>query len=78
MYKHLQNSQIYETHFDLFKVLENYKPGDKVEIGQEIGVIEAMKMHNSIRAEKAAIVAEVVVATGDSIDVDQKLIIYEE
>ena len=54
------------------------KPGDKVEIGQEIGVIEAMKMHNSIRAEKAAIVAEVVVATGDSIDVDQKLIIYEE
>ena len=52
------------------------KPGDRVEIGQEIAVIEAMKMHNSIRAEKAATVAEVVVAAGDSIDVDQKLIIY--
>ena len=33
-------------------------------------------MHNSIRAEKAATVAEVVVAAGDSIDVDQNLIIY--
>ena len=52
------------------------KPGDKVEIGQEIAVIEAMKMQNSIRAEKAATVAEIVVAAGDSVDVDQKLIIY--
>ena len=54
------------------------KPGDKVEIGQEIGVIEAMKMHNSIRAEKSAVIADVVVATGDSVDVDQKLLIYAE
>ena len=35
-------------------------------------------MHNSIRAEKAATIAEVVVTAGDSIDVDQKLIIYAD
>ena len=52
------------------------KPGDKVEIGQEIGVIEAMKMQNSIRAEKAATVAEILVSPGDSVEVDEKLIIY--
>ncbi len=42
-------------------------PGDTVEIGQTVCVLEAMKMENAITAEKAGTVAEVKVAAGDSV-----------
>ncbi|MGH9018807.1 MAG: acetyl-CoA carboxylase biotin carboxylase subunit [Acidimicrobiales bacterium] len=41
--------------------------GDTVEVGQTICVLEAMKMENSINAEKAGTVAEIKVAAGDSV-----------
>jgi len=37
------------------------KPGDTVEYGQELFVIEAMKMRNSIRASRSGSVAEILV-----------------
>jgi acetyl-CoA/propionyl-CoA carboxylase, biotin carboxylase, biotin carboxyl carrier protein len=42
-------------------------PGDTVEVGQTVCVLEAMKMENSINAEKAGTVSEVRVAAGDSV-----------
>jgi acetyl-CoA/propionyl-CoA carboxylase biotin carboxyl carrier protein len=41
--------------------------GDTVEVGQTVCVLEAMKMENSINAEKAGTVKEVRVAAGDSV-----------
>jgi len=42
-------------------------PGDTVEIGQTICVLEAMKMENAIGADKAGTVVEVRVHEGDSV-----------
>jgi acetyl-CoA/propionyl-CoA carboxylase biotin carboxyl carrier protein len=42
-------------------------PGDSVEIGQTICVLEAMKMENAIGADKAGTVVEVRVREGDSV-----------
>jgi acetyl-CoA/propionyl-CoA carboxylase biotin carboxyl carrier protein len=41
--------------------------GQEVEVGQGIVVLEAMKMENQINAEKAGVVKEIKVATGDTV-----------
>jgi acetyl-CoA/propionyl-CoA carboxylase biotin carboxyl carrier protein len=41
--------------------------GDTVEVGQTVCVLEAMKMENSINAEKAGTVKEIRVSAGDSV-----------
>jgi acetyl-CoA/propionyl-CoA carboxylase biotin carboxyl carrier protein len=42
-------------------------PGDQVEVGETVCLLEAMKMENAINAEKAGTVKEVKVAAGDSV-----------
>ena len=60
------------------KVLHVYvAAGETVEAGQEIGVIEAMKMENVLRAERAGTVAEVLVAADDTVETDQILVRFE-
>jgi propionyl-CoA carboxylase alpha chain len=44
--------------------------GDKVEAGQPLAVVEAMKMENILRAEKAATVKKVNAKAGESLAVD--------
>ena len=44
--------------------------GDKVEIGQPLAVIEAMKMENILRAQKAGVIKSVSAAQGESLPVD--------
>jgi len=44
--------------------------GDKVEIGQSLAVVEAMKMENNLRAGKAGVVKAVNAKVGDSLAVD--------
>ncbi len=44
--------------------------GDKVEPGQPLAVVEAMKMENILRAEKSGLVKAVMAAPGDSLAVD--------
>jgi len=44
--------------------------GDHVEAGQPLAVVEAMKMENILRAEKAATVKKVNAKAGDSLPVD--------
>ena len=51
--------------------------GDKVEAGQPLAVIEAMKMENILRAEKSATVKAVKAATGESLAVDAVILELE-
>jgi len=53
------------------------KEGDEVKAGQELVVIEAMKMENLLRAEQDAVVGRVASVVGDSLMVDQVLIEFE-
>ena len=43
------------------------KAGDTVRKGEELCVIEAMKMGNSIKAQRDGVIQEVVVSVGDTI-----------
>lgn len=48
--------------------------GDEVKAGEELAVIEAMKMENSLRAENDGVVSKVLAAEGDSLMVDQPIV----
>lgn len=50
------------------------KPGDKVESGQIILVIEAMKMKNSIRSVRSGIIGEILVQSGQTVAHKQALV----
>jgi acetyl-CoA carboxylase biotin carboxyl carrier protein len=48
--------------------------GDAVEVGQVVGIIEAMKIMNEILADRAGTVAEVLVANGQPVEYGSPLI----
>ncbi|WP_019995577.1 acetyl-CoA carboxylase biotin carboxylase subunit [Aureimonas ureilytica] len=52
-------------------------PGDRVEAGQILGTIEAMKMENNLRALKAATIAAVHASVGDSLPADFVILEFE-
>ena len=52
-------------------------PGDRVEAGQAIATIEAMKMENILRAEKPATVKEVRAKVGESLAVDAVIVEFD-
>ena len=52
-------------------------PGDSVEAGDEVAVVEAMKMRNVLRAERAGRVAAVDAAPGTVLATDQVIIRLE-
>lgn len=54
------------------------KVGDTVAKGQELLVLEAMKMENSIESDVAGVVKQVLVAVGDSVAAGDKLIEIEK
>jgi propionyl-CoA carboxylase alpha chain len=53
------------------------KPGDKVEAGQPLAVVEAMKMENILRAERAGTVKAANFVAGDSMAVDAAILEFE-
>lgn len=53
------------------------KEGQTVVAGQEIAVVEAMKMQNLLRSEKDGVVKKILVSQGNDVVVDQILIEYE-
>jgi propionyl-CoA carboxylase alpha chain len=53
------------------------KEGDQVQLGQELAVIEAMKMQNVLRAEKKGIIKKINHQPGDSLKVDELILEYE-
>ena len=48
--------------------------GQEVKAGQELAVVEAMKMENLLRAERDGKVAKLHAAPGDSLAVDQVIV----
>ncbi len=56
-------------------VAVNVRAGDDVEAGQQILVVEAMKMQNELRAPREGSVERVGVAVGDTIEVGDLLVV---
>ncbi len=51
--------------------------GQEVKAGDELAVVEAMKMENVLRAGRDGVVAELLAAPGDSLAVDQAILEFE-
>ena len=51
--------------------------GDEIKAGEELAVVEAMKMENSLRAEDDVVIAKVMAGEGDSLVVDQPILEFE-
>ena len=51
--------------------------GQEVKAGEELAVVEAMKMENLLRAEQDGTIAKLHAAPGDSLAVDQKIIEFQ-
>lgn len=51
--------------------------GDEVEDGQPLAIIEAMKMENTLRAEKKAKISKILVGPGDNLAVDAVIMEFE-
>lgn len=54
------------------------KAGDTVERGQQIAVLDAMKMHNVIGAPRAGTIAEVFVVAGQNVDHGDAIVKFKE
>ena len=54
------------------------KAGDVVTRGQQVAILDAMKMHNMIGAAQAGTIAEVYVAAGQSVDHGTPILKYKE
>ncbi|WP_207782584.1 acetyl-CoA carboxylase biotin carboxyl carrier protein [Phytoactinopolyspora limicola] len=50
-------------------------PGDTVTVGQQVGIIEVMKLMVPVEADRAGQVAEVLVADGSGVEHNQRLIV---
>ncbi|MDH3714702.1 MAG: DUF2118 domain-containing protein, partial [Gammaproteobacteria bacterium] len=48
--------------------------GQEIKAGEELAVVEAMKMENSLRAEQDGVVAAVLCTAGSTLEVDQPII----
>ena len=55
----------------------NCAVGDHVKAGEELAVVEAMKMENSLRAPQDVTIAKVLADTGESLQVDQPILEFE-
>jgi len=53
------------------------QPGQKVQAGERVAVIEAMKMENILFAAQDGVVKKVVAAKGESLSVDQVIVEFE-
>ena len=51
--------------------------GDEAKAGEELAVVEAMKMENSLRAAEDLVVKTVLAQEGDSLEVDQPILEFE-
>lgn len=53
------------------------KVGDKVNEGDTVAVLEAMKMENDVKADKSGQVTDILVAEGDTVEKDDVLMVIE-
>ena len=52
------------------------KENDKVEIGDNLVILDAMKMENILKADKDAVIKKINIKEGDTVSVDQELIVF--
>ncbi|GGB12513.1 acetyl-CoA carboxylase biotin carboxyl carrier protein subunit [Macrococcus hajekii] len=78
---HVQKSLLVGTFYNTENE-ESTKPlvevGQKVEKGDRIGIIEAMKVMNDIQAEVSGVVEEIYVESGTAVSYDEPLIKIKE
>jgi propionyl-CoA carboxylase alpha chain len=53
------------------------KVGDEIKAGEELAVVEAMKMENSLRATADVVVSKLLATEGQSLAVDQPILAFE-
>ena len=53
-------------------------PGDAVFVGQELCVVEAMKMQNVLTASRDGVVKELLAPAGTTLAADQPIILFEQ
>jgi propionyl-CoA carboxylase alpha chain len=53
------------------------EPGQEIKTGEQLAVVEAMKMENVLRAEQDAVVAKILAEPGATLEVDQPIIEFE-
>jgi propionyl-CoA carboxylase alpha chain len=53
------------------------RAGDEVKTGQDLAVVEAMKMENVLRAERDGRIARILAAAGETLAVDQTIMEFE-
>ena len=51
--------------------------GDRVERGQVVGIIEAMKVMNEVTSDYRGVVTEILVGNGDAVQYDQRLMLID-
>ncbi|MBP1965643.1 acetyl-CoA carboxylase biotin carboxyl carrier protein subunit [Paenibacillus aceris] len=59
----------------VYKIL--VKPGDQVEAGQDVVILESMKMEISVAVSSGGTVKEVIVSEGDFVDEGGLLIVLD-
>lgn len=80
----LLNIKISKNHHDIIKapmpgmiVKIKKNPGDSIEIGESVLILEAMKMENDMRAPSSGIIKEIFVKEGNSVEKDTILLSIE-
>ena len=53
------------------------EPGQEIKAGEQLAVVEAMKMENVLRAEQDAVVSKILAEPGSTLEVDQPIIEFE-
>ena len=54
------------------------KVGDRVEVGQTLCIIEAMKLMNEIQAETAGTIKQILVSNAEPVEFDQPLFVIDK
>ncbi len=54
------------------------KVGDRVEVGQTLCIIEAMKLMNEVPAEEGGTITQILVQNGQPVEYDQPLFVIEK
>ena len=55
----------------------NKKAGDKVEVGDVVVILEAMKMQNELQARQSGVIKQINVKQGESVEMRQVLAVIE-
>ena len=52
--------------------------GDHVEVGQELCIVEAMKMQNIVRAPRSGVISKIKITAGASLQADDVIVEFAE